>query len=214
MCFNKETSLVSFLFSFTLSVKLFTLNKMFAGTLLLGLSLMQLVEVFLWTYVKNKKINLNISSYIIPGLIILQPILATLGAYYDKNKNEKMWSNGIFGLLALYVFLFIFYLYKTRNKQTVSTISKKTCRLEWNIFQRGHFFGLLKFLMVLYFIIVSYSYVVTENYDLFIVFWACLFITVFYLYMYNHKFMDVVYWGSLWCFLVNFTSMTVLAIKL
>ena len=68
MCFNKEVSLVLFVFGLMTSIKFFINKDDKIASLALTVSFMQLAEFFLWLYLKNQTINLTISK-IIPLLI-------------------------------------------------------------------------------------------------------------------------------------------------
>ena len=104
MCYDAETSIKTFIISFTASVYLIlrgkTVNLKVYGWFFMFVSFMQLFEYFLW---KNQepgnKIN-NLISKMIDPYLILQPFVTLLAIYFLGNKN----------VLYLLIFNFLFFL--------------------------------------------------------------------------------------------------------
>ena len=128
MCYNKETSFIIFLFSFIISVKFMLneeLDKKLLGGAILSLSLMQLLEFFIWYFLENKFYNILFTS-LIPIVILIQGILSYY-AIMQKNENNGLF---IFETIMFTIFLVItcvilYFFYQNPKK---SYVNKQNCK--------------------------------------------------------------------------------------
>lgn len=129
MCWNKDVSLNTFLFSiFTLMLiiynnnytkyKLNEINNIFSYIFLLSFISMQLIEYFLWQNLNNTFYN-KILSFAAASLIFIQPIASI---FVTKNVNERN------------VMLFIYLLFGI----PFSLFKMKTTKFSTSIAQNGH----------------------------------------------------------------------------
>ena len=220
MCFNKEVSLVSFLFVFIVSIKCFLSNDNFLGVTLLLICLMQFLEFFLWIFLKNTKIN-YIITFFVPVLLTLQ---VTLSLFYadssvseELKENNKAYRYTAWITVILYVFamgILLFYDYwKYPMKDLISVRSPKTCKLIWG-FNRispiSYFLVLLAY--VGYFVPFSYAFYITDNFDIYIISLIALVITMMFCW-YNGASVFQSF-ESFWCFLVNMIAMYIIVLRM
>lgn len=210
MCFNKETSFVSFLFSFIISIKLLLLKQQFLGVFLLLISLMQFIEFFLWIAVNNNLHYTNLFfSFLVWLLILLQPILFSYFA--NEQEDPPQWAEILnWVIISLFVLSMFCYLYYSYNKKTIK--SPKTCRLQWafnNVENTGIVYFLLTFSILFSYI---YSFVVTKNYDILTISIISLFLACYYSYLMNARIGKS--YESFWCFLVNLVSCYVILARM
>jgi len=202
-------------------------NKFFSISLVL-IGLMQLLEYFLWKNQTCNSINHNLSLLIIV-LITLQPILAINYYIYlfDKsifNKNFVFIYSILFLTLALYV------LSKLNNKKLCSKPTSKSCRLNWDAFDKlskdfpihiGLTFFILYItpqILILYDLIINhtndvYKYPIRHAF-LPLTFLSTLIYVCYKQNIFKKFILDpVIYlhytdvWGSMWCFMAAFLGL-------
>lgn len=188
MCWNKEISLNTFLFSGFVLALIFYNNtytqykiKYFDNNwyyiLLLSVISMQLVEYFIW---RNIHSTYNQFFSIVASMLLLfQPIISLM--LLDKWRQS---------LILTYLLIFIpYFTYKFMTNQMKTSISKKG-HLLWS-FLDTHI--VMYFIWIFFFL---FSFMYRQNYYG-IVFAIGLFLFTFYHY-YNDKTI-----GSMWCWIVN-----------
>lgn len=197
MCFNKETSFVSFLFGFSVGLRLLLSGYKFLGISLITISSMQLVEGLLWFYLKNKPMN-RFLTFLVWFVILLQIVLMMVYAEEEEPQEEKT-------KIAMYVVLGICcFLHLLRyNWRELSSKNNKTCRLQWG-YLNGH-----RRIDIIYrlFIVICYiyPYIITKNYDLLLMYGVALILAIGYCYWNNDRQFSQTF-TSFWCFLVNLLS--------
>jgi hypothetical protein len=110
MCYNKEVSLILFIFAVASSISLFleyqkTLEKktLFIGVFIIGLSLMQLVEFFIHLYPFNvNPIKHKIASIFIIFAIMVQFLLIEILGVNILPLEILFWLCSFYGLYILY----------------------------------------------------------------------------------------------------------------
>jgi hypothetical protein len=113
MCWNKDVSINTFLFSTFILIliiynnnytqyKIDEINNIFAYLFLLSFMLMQLIEYFLWQNLKNKFYN-KILSICAASLIFLQPVASIFIIKDIKERNLLLFIYLFFGIpVSLY----------------------------------------------------------------------------------------------------------------
>ena len=190
MCWNKEISLNTFVFSSFVLALIFYNNtytqykiKYFDNSwyyiLLSSIFLMQLVESFIW---RNIHSTYNQFFSIVASILLLcQPIISLM-----LIDNKELRHN----LILIYVLIFIpYFTYKFMNNQMKSSISEKG-HLVWS-FLDNHI--AVYFIWIFFFL---FSFMYRQNYYGFL-FAMGLFLLTYYNY-YNDKTI-----GSMWCWIVN-----------
>lgn len=139
MCFDAQTSMVTFSISILTSSYLYYLsreekskNTRFFSVVIILIGLMQLLEYFIW---KNQECNIsnhNLSLMVLV-LITVQPIIGM--NYYNylfKSFNQS------FVLLYSFVYMFLttYIIKKLNNVKHCSKPTKKSCRLHWDSFEK------------------------------------------------------------------------------
>lgn len=206
MCFNKETSFISFFFAFILSIKMFLIGDNVVGAVLLALSLVQLNEFFLWIYLNNHEIN-HYLTILLAFVILIQPIIITAAAtpkFIETNQRKILFTTWEILLIFFFGFLLgIIELYTTNSKYDIITQkSDKTCRLLWGFTKKSNFWFWKNILMNLCYILVFYFVLrFTGNMDLFYVSAIGLGIALLYNWSYGENIGQG--YGSMWCFIGN-----------
>lgn len=191
MCWNKEISLNTFLFSL-FSASLAYHNKVinFYGLLfLISFISMQLLEYFTWKYLNNKQINILLSKI---GLFIIfiQPILSLQIYYSEKDKLLIRTLQGIYILFMTSVLV-------SSPPIDFSMYREKNGHLAWNW---------LKFPFFVNVIWIAFQIGIFLYYKDYTIFFINLIIVVLVYYNY-HKTNT---WGSLWCWVANIISIGLL----
>jgi hypothetical protein len=204
MCWNKDVSLNTFLFSiFTLLLiiynntytkyKIHEINNIFAYIFLLSFILMQLIEYFLWQNLNDKFYN-KLLSFFAASLIFIQPIASSL---IIKNISERNL------ILSIYLFFGIpFALIKILNTKFSSSVSQKG-HLVWDWIDRNNN---LYIFYLFYFFFLFYPLIREKLFFSFFIAFIMLIISIYS--YYKDRTAD-----SMWCWLVN-TIMLYFLIKL
>lgn len=191
MCWNTEVSLNTFLFSafvlllvaynnFFTQYKIKELDNIWIYLFLASFIFMQLVEVFIWRNIHDKKYN-HIFSVIGVLLIFIQPVLSIM---LISNTNVRNLLLSAYLLLAL-----PFSIYKFFTKKIHSIISESG-HLRWKFFELNP----LILLIWLFFLLAGLIY---EKKWVGVGFGTILAGVSFYNYKHDHTM------GSMWCWLVN-----------
>jgi len=197
MCWNKEISLNTFLFSsFVLLLiiynneytqyKINELNNVWMYLFFVSFILMQLIEYFIWKNIDNKFYNkiFTISAVL---LLFLQPI-ATNMLISDIILQRS--------LLFLYlVFAIPFIIYRIQTKNINSSVSKLG-HLQWNIIFDIKNNNIDKLLLILWFIFFLFPLFYQRNPCGFLFGFITLSIITYNYYKDNTI-------GSMWCWVVN-----------
>jgi len=153
MCWNKDVSINTFLFSIFVLVliiynnnytqyKIDEVNNIFAYIFLLSFILMQLIEYFLWQNLNDKFYN-KILSFFAACLIFIQPIASI---FVIKNIKERNLLLSIYLLFAL-----PYSLYGLMNTRFITSVAKNG-HLKWDwINQHNTHIGYLFYLFFLFY---------------------------------------------------------------
>jgi hypothetical protein len=232
MCFTKEMSLILFIISFFIALRTIILSYsvkvrrpsnylissnfksdksirkflLLAGLILLGISLIQLLEFFLWSGISEPSSNSEqLSSIGIMLVLYLQMLIYTYVPIALNNKLKYL-SITVFVLVTI-IFLIIVDFFKTnyglfdarpKNDCTIS------CRLNWDIYAK--FLNTNPIICNLYYIgymilVAIASYILFSPLFMFINLSIFVFVCIF---EYYNSFGNGL--GTLWCFLGNFIS--------
>lgn len=214
MCFNQESSLGVFLLCFSLSSYLlyrgYKINNpqdKLIGYLFITISLMQLLEYFIW---KNQDCGLKNSfwSIMIVVLLFIQIVVYYLSVVKIKKINL---DNKISYLMIVFFLLFLYQLYiLILNKNKIcSKPTPKNCRLEWGslkyLFENRILLLLLNAGLYLFFMyyfskinLIKNESFIKKNFVRITLIFA-IFISI---YLEELNFFNV--FGSLWCFISAF----------
>lgn len=199
MCWNKEISLLSFVFIVICCIALInyetdditTKQNKIIGYYLLFVGLMQLIDYFIWIDLKCIKGINKLAGYLGPLLNYLQPVvLLILLLYFTNNfKIESLVEKIIVGITILY-FITVMYIYFFKYLKTgkiCSTVNNKHLSWSWT----NYIWKILYFPVSLLVIYLFYHY----NYSLIpaILSYVLLFISMI-LFKQNI--------AELWCFFV------------
>jgi hypothetical protein len=190
MCWNKEISLNTFLFSlFSASLAYYNnVINIYGLLFLISFISMQLVEYFTWKYLNNKKIN-TLLSKIALFLIFIQPILSLQIYYGPKDKSLILKLQLIYIVFMTSVLSYYpidFSMYREKNGHLAWNWLKFPFFVSviWTAFQIGFFFYKKDYaIFFINFIIVAIVY-------------------------YNYHKTNT--WGSLWCWIANIISIGLL----
>jgi len=144
MCYNIETSIVSFVVVTICGIIALRMGQPILGCLMLAYGIMQLSEIIIWRSIATKSEKLNrvgtsLGKYTLPSHNIAIGI-GVLIAYWSSRKNPVYWVPLIVGIM-FYVGVMIVY---TRDKDTNNGLTKAceypeeqdactkdSARLEW-----------------------------------------------------------------------------------
>lgn len=191
MCWNKDVSLNTFLFSsFVLLLiiynNLFTkykieiLNNNWVYLSFASVIFMQLIEYFIWKNIKNKFYN-NILSIIATCLLFLQPIASIMIISKKYLRNLLLFS---YLLLAIPYFTYQFSI-----NYVYSSISKKG-HLQWN------FFETTPIIWIIWLFFFNFSLIYEKKTSWFI--FSLISLIIVFINYHNDKTT-----GSVWCWSVN-----------
>lgn len=153
MCWNKDVSINTFLFSIFILLliiynnkytqyKILEINNIFAYMFLLSFITMQLIEYFLWQNLNNKFYN-KILSFCAACLIFIQPIASI---FVVKNISERNLLLSIYLLFGL-----PFTLYKINNVNFSTSVAQNG-HLKWDwIDHKNSSLGYLFYLFFLFY---------------------------------------------------------------
>ena len=210
MCINKETSLIAFLIGFSLSSYILyrgiqTGNKkdFIIGIMFISVSLMQLLEYFIWT---NQKCSFKNSIYSI--LIMLLLLIQIIFFYTSINIKFKVTNIIHIGFIcSIIVFSYAIYILIKNKDKLCSRPSKNSCRLEWAgmkyLYNNNIFVTCLATFLYLFMLYKLQKYIVikhiiSENIILFLLLISILYSVI------KEKINFFNIFGSIWCFLAVF----------
>lgn len=182
MCFNKEVSLLIFIFIIITCIKLFLLKENYYGILVFFYGIIQLGEFILWTYFN--KLN-HSGSLFIAVILMFQPLIFAISNHYLNPSKNILLENINFSLISLYMLIYLLSI----KKNLKTTIDTETKRLKWD-------FTTHPIILTLFYIITSCIIFYLNNDNLILV----LFILTWLLsWLYSRKVT-----GSIWCFFASF----------
>lgn len=202
MCWNKEVSLNTFIFSFGILLliiynNLFTqykiqqLNNVWMYVFLSSIIFVQLLEYFIWKNINNSFYN-NLFTTLVILLTLLQPLFATI-LITNKYLRDKI-------LFVYIIFLIPFTIYLFRTTKLSSVVSSMG-HLQWGIplnkyanYKFRSYFSYLFIIIWLFCLLFPVFYI--KNYVLLLLGIFTLLFSVYYYYKDNSS-------RSLWCWLTN-----------
>ncbi len=216
MCFNKEVSLLMFIIGLATVIKLYiegskipqkpmvsiealTAHKdIILGTVILGITLMQLLEYFIFLNHSKTTTNL-VLSFMIHMFILLHVVaFVSMSLYYnmfDSKENSNFYIP-VLVFFSLFMFFFLAVTFTT-NWSKAYTL-KNSCRLSWGPYMDpnnkyltwGMGLSYVAIFFMLFYVLMGYK-------GLAIIIPTCLFSYIFSRYFDKNGTM-----GSYWCFLV------------
>lgn len=197
MCYNKESSLIIYIFVVAAAIKMFLIKNVFYGVILLAYGSIQLAEFIIWYGMAMKNKNLNYLGSLLVGLIIsTQPLILGIAAKDSIKQGSETLQNVNWAVIAIYTAIAIsICLFNIKNSHVLSTVDKSSCRLSWNVLESSSTM-LIGFATILYLvgsIIVLY---ITESYDVMGIFIGSFVASVVYSFIVGRSYS----FGSLWCF--------------
>jgi hypothetical protein len=198
MCYNKESSLIIYIFVVAAAIKMFLIKNIFYGVLLLAYGSMQLAEFIIWYGMSSPKLkNMNYLGSLLVGLLIAaQPLILRIASKDSIQQGSETLQNVNWAVIAIYTAIAIYiYLRNIKNSHVLSTVDKSSCRLSWNVLESSSSM-LIGFATLLYLagsIIVLYT---TESYDIMGIFIGSFVASVIYSFGVGRSYS----FGSLWCF--------------
>ena len=196
MCWNKDISLNTFLFSsFVLCLIIYNnaytqykidgLNNVYMYIFLMSFILMQLIEYFIWINIKNPLYN-SIFTALATLLIILQPIASTM-LISDNIVKKRLLQSYLLFIVPLSI-------YKFDIKRVNSSVSKLN-HLRWNtMFSYNYFYDTLVTIIWLFFFLFPLFY----SGNIFGLMFGILTLILTMYNFYKDKTVD-----SMWCWIVN-----------
>lgn len=196
MCFNANTSLVTFTISlvcffYILNRGLKTNNKndIFLSILTILIGCMQLVEYFIWS---NQYCN-NINHYFSLLMIVifyLQVAVPSL-VYFKLYPGKSFFSENFVKSILLFYLMFIIYtLYRINKYKLCSKPSPSSCRLIWDLFVKMNY-PQNRLLLVIFFVLYSFipfiivvNSIYSKN-------------TLFTKYPFRYSFLSLTFWLSI-----------------
>ena len=196
MCWNKEISLNTFIFSsFVLGLiiynntytqyKIVDVNNIWVYLFLISFILMQLIEFFIWRNVNNPIYN-KLFTIMATLLLLVQPIATNM---LITNKSVQR------GMLFLYLICIIpFAIYRFMTKNINSTVSKMG-HLQWNsLLDNNNTWDRIVLIIWLLFFLGPLFY---ERQFFGFLFGLLTLLVIIYNYYKDHTI------GSMWCWVVN-----------
>jgi len=203
MCWNKQVSLNTFIFSFGVLLliiynNLFTqykikeLNNFWIYLFLCSIIFVQLLEYFIWNNMNNPFYNQLFTTLVII-LTLLQPVFSLLLI------SDKKLRDYILGFYTFIAIPFVVYLFNTTKLESVVS---SLGHLQWGISkskgnQIGKYFSALFVMVWLFGLLFPIFYI--KNYFLLLLGIFTLLVSVYYYYRDNSI-------RSLWCWLTNIVS--------
>lgn len=215
MCFDKETSLSIFLFGTSCSIYLAyrgicnkSKDDICNSVILFLVSLMQLIEYFLWKYPTCNIYN-QIASISIILVLYLQPvILYYTYKFLNKKKLDKKSSLVHNSIILFFTFLCIYFIiYLSKNKRSICSFKDPNgCRLVWEPFKillknKKILFLIALFLYFYIYLIIPRNVKVNKIYELLPK--VSLIITLLISIYKKGKYFYTTF-GSMWCFIAVF----------
>jgi hypothetical protein len=192
MCWNKDVSLNTFLFSSFVFLLILYNNKysiykikefenIWFCLFILSVFSMQLVEYFLWVYLNNKFYNYVLTSFVLLLLVIFQPISAIMLIPYKKIKYIT---------LGTYLFLLSISIIINKNDK-IFTIKSNNNHLNWRL---DNFYILRSYCVFIFFSLFLYKYYIG------------IFFGIFLLIISLYNYYNDLSFGSMWCWMLNSVS--------
>jgi len=205
MCYSAESSLRTSLISFIAIIYLLSSNIPYynwIGITLIGWCIMQFVEFLLWTTNPREEcteLNKQISQYIIPVVLMMQPILCLWGSLYViswKNSNELRKKFKLFYTTFIIILVYFFEIHDSDKKCTYVTKEGHLYWLRFNMSKSSsRILIYLWFLSILAPLLIFWS----KNYILLILLISIPLIA-FCISFYTDS------QGSIWCYYTSYTS--------
>lgn len=194
MCWNKEVSLNTFLFSSSVFLlilynnrytfyKIPDFNRFWICVFIGIVILIQLVEYFIWINVDNLFYN-KLFTFLAMTIIFFQPITTMMNI-----KNEKIKKM----MIISYLCLMVPYILMNYNKNIYSTVSPKG-HLSWNLMNYENKFAKIIGLAWLFFFLFPLFY---EEYNVGFIFGILTLLVIYYNYINDNSV------ESMWCWVVN-----------
>ena len=144
MCYNIETSIVSFIVITICGIIALRTKQPILGCLMLVYGLMQLSEILIWRSIDTKSDKLNrtgtaIGKYTLPSHNIAIG-LGVLIAYWASRKNPKYWIPLVVGIMFYIAVMIIYYREKDSNNgitkacrypEEPDSCTENSARLKW-----------------------------------------------------------------------------------
>ena len=195
MCWNKEISLNTFIFSigsilFIYYVNTYTRYKsnyfnegIFRYIFILSFSLMQLIEYFLWKSIENNDKIMNYTFSLLGFILILGQPIASIMLLSSKLQNR---------LLPIYIFFICIYLILRYIFDPIvfKTTIGEHGHLSWNWLENKYYWEIIIFIWLGFLLYTEKIFII-----------PLIGISVF-LYTY-FKYKKSNEWGSIWCWLIN-----------
>jgi len=193
MCWNKEVSLNTFLFSsfvFLLilynnkytSYKIPEFNRFWICAFIGIVISMQLVEYFIWSNIDNIFYN-KLFTFLAMIVIFLQPITTIMNI--DDNIAKRL-------LMISYLLIMVPFGFFNYNKNMYSTLSKNG-HLKWNLINNDNTFSKIKFSWFFFFLFPLFY----QKHNVGLMFGLLTLVVIYYNYM-NDGSVE-----SMWCWIVN-----------
>lgn len=195
MCWNKDISLNTFLFSsFILCLiiynnaytqyKIDDLNNVYVYIFFVSFILMQLIEYFIWVFIKNPLYN-SIFTGLATLLLIFQPI-ATNILIKDTIVKKRLLYSYLLYIIPLLVYRF--------NMTRINTSVSKLGHLQWNtVLNNNGSYNILDLIWIFFFLFPLFY----ERYIFGLIFGLLTLLIITYNF-YNDRTV-----GSMWCWIVN-----------
>lgn len=129
MCWNKEVSLITFIFSLTGCLYLYKRNApndRWIAIFAIVISMIQLGEYFMWSDQKCGKMNELASRFIIL-ILFLEPIVSALGGIYFSNISSQK-KKYLRYIILLYIIFIIYVYFSVYNKRPKIWCGKSLCK--------------------------------------------------------------------------------------
>ena len=210
MCYNKESSLLIFLFVLVVSIKLIRGGDVFRGVALLAYGSIQLAEYFIWLSMYYKyKFGNYMSSIFLALILSIQPLVLAVTYYLidtgrleDKNqysRNQEL-ENVNFVLIGVYTCLMIGGLMYNVSTYSMEKLSSSvdtggSCRLLWNVLHNNYINIIATILYIITTLIILYD---TEEWSIMIIYCSTFVFAVIYSYAFAYSTKSIV--GTMWCF--------------
>ena len=214
MCINKEVSLTTFLFSWSIGFFLIKRNinlDRCYGLFLLTFSSMQFIDYLLWVLYENNnfnsKYNLIITKYVIPIILMCQVLVVYFGRILFQNNNKfnnKLLPNlkndiskNIYPkILIIYIIITLFQSFQSKN---LTKIGKKK-NLDWGGYTNKNtkFSKVIYFIFILFLIYPFLDYI--KHYKSLLIYMTTLVILLLISFGYTSSV------GSYWCWIANVLS--------
>jgi len=194
MCWNKDVSLNTFLFSMTIlslviynnaytKYKIEELNSVWVYVFLMSFVFMQLLEYFIWINIDNAFYN-NLFSILASILLLLQPVASLL---LIENMHTKT------TLILLYCILAIPFSIYRFSIMHVNTSVSKMGHLQWNFLTKTN--AIDNIILCIWFFFFFFSFYINNLFHLLV---ASILLLLAKLFYFKDKSI-----GSMWCWFVN-----------